>query len=72
MNDLEMEALLFLGPPTVSNTKKNTSSNETTVLSKKHDNNNDGSIRGEKVRIADQQQNVYHVLISKLYCIDWW
>jgi hypothetical protein len=63
MNDLEMEALLFLGPPTVSNIKKNTSSNETTVMSKKQDNNkNDGSSRDEKIKIADQQQHVYHVL----------
>ena len=57
-----MEALLFLGPPTVSNTKKNTSSNETTVMSKKQDNNNDGRSRDEKIKIADQQQHVYHVL----------
>ena len=69
MNDLEMEALLCLGPPTVSNMKKNTSPNKTTAItSKKHDesisnNNNSRDEKGKDI-IDDEQhrEHVYHML----------
>ncbi len=69
MNDLEMEALLCLGPPTVSNMKKNTSPNKTTAITtKKHDesisnNNNSRDEKGKDI-IDDEQhrEHVYHML----------